>query len=93
MSKAVTIRIEEGLKQQAEETLNKIGLNMSAYFVTSLKALVREQKIPFELSTKQQANIDYLTKLDNSLEEALNGESYQFFGKGKFNETPQKVSI
>ena len=39
----------------------------------------------------QQANADYLTKLDKSLEEAQNGEAYQFFGKGKFSDTPLRV--
>ena len=93
MSKAVTIRIDENLKQQAEETLEEIGLNMTAYFTSSLKALVREKKVPFELTTIQQSNADYLAKLDNSLEEAKNGEAYQFFGKGKFSETPQRINV
>ena len=88
MSKAVTMRIDDTLKRQAEETLDEIGLNMTTYFVSSLKALVREKKVPFELTTIQKLNIDYLMKLDESLEEARNGEAYQFFGKGSFSDTP-----
>jgi len=93
MSKAITMRIDDTLKQQAEETLEEIGLNMTAYFTSSLKALVREKKVPFELTTIKKPNADYLTKLDNALEEARNGEVYQFFGKGRFNDTPQKIDI
>jgi len=87
------MRIDDTLKQQAEETLDEIGLNMTTYFITSLKALVREKKVPFELTTIQKSNADYFVKLDNALEEARNGEAYQFFGKGNFSNTPQKVDI
>ena len=93
MSKAVTMRIDDTLKQQAEEMLEEIGLNMTAYFTSSLKALVREKRIPFELTTIQKSNTDYLTKLDNAIEEARNGEAYQFFGKGNFSDTPQRIDV
>jgi len=73
--------------------LDEIGLNMTTYFISSLKALVREKRVPFELTTIQKSNADYLAKLDNAIEEAGNGEAYQFFGKGKFSETPQRVDI
>jgi DNA-damage-inducible protein J len=74
MSRAITIRIDETVKKRAEETLDEIGLNMTTYIVSSLKALVREQKVPFELSTKQQANAAYLAKLDESIAQAERGE-------------------
>ena len=93
MSKSVTMRIDDDLKKQAEETLDEIGLNMTTYFISSLKALVREKKVPFELTTVQKLNIDYLAKLDNAIEEARNGEAYQFLGKGSFDETPQRIDI
>ena len=64
MSKAVTMRIDDNLKKQAEETLDEIGLNMTTYFISSLKALVREQKVPFEMTTVQKSNADYLAKLE-----------------------------
>ena len=93
MSKAVTMRIDDNLKKQAEETLDEIGLNMTTYFISSLKALVRERRVPFELTTVQKSNIDYLAKLDNAIEEARNGEAYQFFGKGSFSDTPQRIDV
>ena len=93
MSKAVTMRIDETLKKQADETLEEIGLNMTTYFVSSLKALVREKKVPFELATTQKLNVEYLAKLDNAINEARNGEAYQFYGKGNFSDTPQRHDV
>jgi len=74
MSRAITVRVDENVKKRAEETLDEIGLNMTTYIVSSLKALVREQKVPFELATKQQANVAYLSKLDESIAQAERGE-------------------
>ncbi|MCL2388552.1 MAG: type II toxin-antitoxin system RelB/DinJ family antitoxin [Defluviitaleaceae bacterium] len=74
MSKAITIRVDEITKRRAEETLDEIGLNMTTYIISSLKALIREQKIPFELTTKQQANANYIAKLDESIAQAERGD-------------------
>ena len=52
-TKAITVRVENGVKEQAEKMLNDIGINMTTYIVSSLKALVREKKVPFELVTAQ----------------------------------------
>ena len=74
MTKALTVRIDDKTKSQAEEILSEIGLNMTTYVVSSLKALVREKKVPFELTTIQQANLEYLAKLDRSEEQVERGE-------------------
>ena len=78
MSKAITVRIDDHVKQQAEDMLGEIGLNMTTYINSSLKALVREKKIPFELTTKQQANFEYLAKLDESIAQAERGEVVKY---------------
>ena len=52
-TRAITIRVEDAVKEQAETMLEDIGMNMTTYIVTSLKALVRERKIPFQLVTTQ----------------------------------------
>ena len=78
LSKAITIRIDETVKKQAEEMLEEIGLNMTTYVVSSLKALLREKKVPFELSTKEQANAEYLAKLEKSIKQAENGEVVKY---------------
>ena len=78
MSKAITVRIDESVKQQAEDMLNEIGLNMTTYINSSLRALVREKKVPFELTTKQQANAEYLAKLNESIAQAERGEMVKY---------------
>jgi len=78
MSKAITVRVDEAIKHQADEMLNEIGLNMSTYINSSLRALVRERKIPFELTTKHQANDDYLAKLNESMAQAERGEVVKY---------------
>ena len=67
MPKSVAIRIDDELKRQAEATLDEIGLNMTTYVISSLKALVREQGVPFEMTTKQRTNEQYLSKLDGTI--------------------------
>ena len=98
MSKSISIRVDDELKQQAETTLDEIGLNMTTYVISSLKALVREQGVPFELTTKQRRNEQYLSKLDDALEDLKNNGGYEYLGKdenGKavFGDIPIKVSL
>ena len=52
-TKAITVRVEDAVKEQAEAMLEDMGINMTTYIVSSLKALVREKRIPFELVTTQ----------------------------------------
>jgi DNA-damage-inducible protein J len=52
-TKAITVRIDETVKKHAEEMLEDIGMNMTTYIVLCLKALLRENKVPFELTTTQ----------------------------------------
>lgn len=78
MSTAITVRVDEDIKQQAEDMLSEIGLNMTTYINSSLRALVREKKVPFELTTIQQANNEYLAKLDESIAQAERGEVVKY---------------
>ena len=98
MSKSVAIRIDDELKRQAEITLDEIGLNMTTYVISSLKALVREQGVPFELTTKQRASERYQSKLDDALEDLVNNGGFEYLGKdkdgtAKFGDTPIKASL
>ena len=52
-TKAITVRVDDTVKDQAELMLNDIGINMTTYIVSCLKALIRERKIPFEMVTTQ----------------------------------------
>lgn len=46
---ATTIRIEPEVKREAVAVLDELGLSMSAAVNAFLKALVREQGMPFEM--------------------------------------------
>jgi len=78
MLNTITVRIDENVKQQAEDMLNEIGLNMTTYINSSLIALLREKKVPFELVTRQHANAEYLAKLDASIAQAERGEVVKY---------------
>ena len=51
----ITVRVDDNIKEQAEVILDDIGINLTTLFNTCLKALVREQKIPFELASTEYA--------------------------------------
>ena len=46
----VTIRMDETLKQQADELFGDFGLSLSAALTMVAKQAVREQRIPFEIT-------------------------------------------
>jgi len=63
----VNIRMDETLKKQFELFCNDIGMNMTTAFCIFAKTVVRERKIPFELSIKtdpfySESNMDRLRK-------------------------------
>jgi len=77
----VSMSIDENLKAQAESLFEDIGLNMTTAFNLFLKAAVREQRIPFELSRKSseafeaqlaieefEANYEYNSRFVNKVE-------------------------
>jgi len=68
---AITFRMDEELKRQTEETLDEIGLNMSAAFTVFAKAIVRTGTIPFDLT------IDPFYRADNQKELSRRIERYE----------------
>jgi len=65
---AITFRMDEELKKQTEETLDEIGLNMSAAFTVFAKAVVRTGTIPFELTVDPFYRADNQQELSRRLE-------------------------
>ena len=51
--KAITVRVDGVTKEQAEKMLDEMGINMTTYIASSLKALVRERRIPFAMVTDE----------------------------------------
>ena len=48
----ITIRIDEDLKKQAEVLFNEMGMNLTTAYTIFTKAVVRQGKIPFEISAR-----------------------------------------
>ena len=46
----LSIRMDENLKKEMEEICQELGLNMTTAFTIFAKQMVREKKIPFEVS-------------------------------------------
>ncbi len=61
----ISLRVDDEIKRSAERTLDDIGLSMSTAINIFLKAVVRENRIPFELSADpfySKANMDELER-------------------------------
>ena len=54
-----SIRMEANLKKQFEELCEGLGMNMTTAFNVFAKTVVREQRIPFELSAKKIDSVSY----------------------------------
>ena len=71
----LTIRIDEGIKQEAETLFNKIGLNMSAAINVFFRQAIREQSIPFELKPYDDYFTDArMNRILRSINQAEKGE-------------------
>jgi len=97
MPKSIAIRIDDELKRQAEQTLDELGLNMTTYVISSLKALVREQGVPFALTTKQYTNEHHLSKIDEAFNDLVNNGGFEYLGKdeegvAKFGDIPIRAN-
>lgn len=46
----ISVRMDDNLKQQTEDILDELGLNMSTAVTMFAKAIVRERRLPLDLS-------------------------------------------
>lgn len=60
----VNIRMDETLKQQFDHLCSELGLNMSTAINIFARAMVRQQKIPFEVSLNVP-NAETLAAIDD----------------------------
>ena len=71
----ISLRIDDDIKSNAERTLNDIGLSMSAAITIFLKTVIRENKIPFELSADPFYSEENMTELKRRIDSVRTGES------------------
>lgn len=50
-----SVRMDDNLKKQFEELCNEFGMNMSTAINVFARAVVRQRKIPFEISANNPA--------------------------------------
>ena len=59
-----SVRMEEGLKKEFDKLCSDFGMSMSTAITVFAKAVVRERKIPFEISASDpfysEKNMQYL---------------------------------
>lgn len=46
----VTMRMDEELKNQLQELVSNLGMDLTTFFTITAKQAVREQRIPFNIS-------------------------------------------
>lgn len=47
----ITIRIDDDTKKQLQDLMTELGLDITTYFTMAAKQAIREQRIPFEITT------------------------------------------
>lgn len=78
----INIRMDENLKKQFELFCNELGLTMTTAFNIFAKTVVRQHKIPFELSLNTN-NIETLEAIEEVklLKNNPNKKVYSSFGE------------
>ena len=71
----ISLRVDDELKRGAEKTLNDIGLSMSTAINIFLKTVVRENRIPFELSADPFYSKGNMKELERRVHAVRSGES------------------
>lgn len=53
-----TLRMSEPIKNQLDEFCDKMGMNLTTFFMLYIKKTLRDQKIPFELGLEPAVKRD-----------------------------------
>lgn len=54
----LNLRIDSNIKKQAEKVVDELGISMSAAIILYLKAIVRENGIPFDMKVRKQEPVE-----------------------------------
>jgi len=87
----ITVRVDDDVKKDAEIILNDIGINVTTLFNACLKALVREKKVPFEMTSSEYALKKLIrSKLEESLTVASNPDAKRYSHEEIFSPLREK---
>ncbi len=70
----INVRIDEDLKKQFENFCNQTGLNISTAINIFVKTVVRENQIPFKITTDPFYSAENMAHLKKSIENVNNGK-------------------
>jgi DNA-damage-inducible protein J len=70
----ISIRIDDELKKEMEQTCKELGLNITTAFTIFAKKMSREHRIPFEVSIDPFYSASNLRAIDESIEEIKQGK-------------------
>ena len=70
----VKILVDDNIKREAEKIFNDIGISMSTAINIYLKTVVRENRIPFELSADPFYSDENMSRLRESIRQVRDGE-------------------
>ena len=71
----ISLRVDDEIKRCAERTFDDIGLSMSTAINIFLKAVVRENRIPFELSADPFYSRDNMVELERRVSDIRSEKS------------------
>ena len=69
----VTLRLEKDVKDEFEQIVNALGMNMTTGFNVLAKAVIRHGGFPFEIS-QPFYNAANMARLNNSIQQAKDGQ-------------------
>lgn len=101
MNALVQVKVDKKLKEQAEELLNEFGLDITTALRMFLKAVVREQKIPFKLKKQDpfysKENLKHLKESIKELDEGkgiiMTYEQFEQFANAMEKATPEEAKV
>ena len=70
----VNFRMDSDLKRDMEETCKELGLNMTTAFTIFAKKMIREKRIPFEVSVDPFYSEENQKRLREAFDALDNGE-------------------
>ena len=67
----INIRMDENLKKQFDSFCSEVGMSMSTAFNIFARTVVRQRKIPFEISTEKDPfySAENIERLNKSIEQ------------------------
>lgn len=72
----ISLRVDDDVKRNAERTFDAIGLSMSTAINIFLKTVVRENRIPFELSADPFYPANNINYLENIMQDVKDGKAH-----------------